>query len=66
MPPRLTPPPKGSFFPPSDAATYRDLLLFEERLKTNAIGLQRRKGKYQCVFVRYEVNGPNCLIRYHS
>jgi hypothetical protein len=33
--------------PPSDAATYRDLLLFEERLKTNAARLRRRKRKYQ-------------------
>lgn len=34
--------------PASDAATYRDLLLFEERLKTNAARLRRRKRKYQC------------------
>lgn len=47
MPPRSTPPPKGSFCPPNDNATYRDLLLFEERLKTNAASLQRRKSRYQ-------------------
>ncbi|KAF5384401.1 hypothetical protein D9615_003114 [Tricholomella constricta] len=47
MPPRSTPPPKGSFYPPNDVATYRDLLLFEERLKSNATNLQRRKSRYQ-------------------
>jgi len=48
MPPRLTPSPaKGSYNPPNDAATYRDLLFFEERLKTNAASLQRRKSLYQ-------------------
>jgi hypothetical protein len=48
MPPRLTPPPsKGSYNSPNDATTYRDLLLFEERLKTNAASLQRRKSRYQ-------------------
>lgn len=31
----------------NDSATYRDLLLFEERLKTTAVSLQRRKSKYQ-------------------
>ncbi|KAI0633941.1 hypothetical protein C8Q77DRAFT_1217309 [Trametes polyzona] len=48
MPPRPAPPtPSGSFYPPNDAATYRDLLLFEERLKTNAASLHRRKRRYQ-------------------
>ncbi|KAI0357972.1 hypothetical protein OH77DRAFT_1519253 [Trametes cingulata] len=48
MPPRPSPPtPSGSFYPPNDAATYRDLLLFEERLKTNAASLNRRKRRYQ-------------------
>ncbi|EGO00979.1 hypothetical protein SERLA73DRAFT_178992 [Serpula lacrymans var. lacrymans S7.3] len=45
---RPTPPhSKTSFHPPNDPATYRDLLLFEERLKTNAANLQRRKSRYQ-------------------
>ncbi|KAH9829058.1 uncharacterized protein C8Q71DRAFT_792018 [Rhodofomes roseus] len=35
------------FQPAYDAATYRDLLLFEERLKTNAASLNRRKRRYQ-------------------
>ncbi|TFY54353.1 hypothetical protein EVJ58_g8915, partial [Rhodofomes roseus] len=35
------------FQPAYDAATYRDLLLFEERLKTNAASLNRRKHRYQ-------------------
>ncbi|TBU21902.1 hypothetical protein BD311DRAFT_782654 [Dichomitus squalens] len=48
MPPR--PPlnlPAGSYYPPNDAATHRDLLLFEERLKTNAASLNSRKRRYQ-------------------
>ncbi|KAF9463202.1 hypothetical protein BDZ94DRAFT_1193143 [Collybia nuda] len=52
MPPRSTPPPRGSFYPPNDNATYRDLLLFEERLKTNAASLQRRKSRYQLFLVQ--------------
>ncbi|KAG1855647.1 hypothetical protein DFJ58DRAFT_785864 [Suillus subalutaceus] len=38
---------RASFHPSNDTATYRDLLLFEERLKTNAAQLQRRKSRYQ-------------------
>lgn len=34
-------------YPQNDVATYRDLLLFEERLKTTAASLQRRKSRYQ-------------------
>ncbi|KAF8581820.1 hypothetical protein K439DRAFT_1392382, partial [Ramaria rubella] len=46
--PRSTPPPqRGTFYPSNDASTYRDLLLFEERLKTNAASLKRRKSRYQ-------------------
>ncbi|KAF8062482.1 hypothetical protein FPV67DRAFT_1703309 [Lyophyllum atratum] len=52
MAPRSTPPPKGSFYPPNDVATYRDLLLFEERLKSNALSLQRRKARYQLFLVQ--------------
>lgn len=44
-PPRS--PARQSFAPPADAATFRDLLLFEERLKTNALILNRRKSRYQ-------------------
>ncbi|KAH9982971.1 hypothetical protein BGW80DRAFT_1434175 [Lactifluus volemus] len=47
MPKKLSQSPSGSFFPPNDQATYRDLLLFEERLKTNALILNRRKSRYQ-------------------
>ncbi|KAH9848010.1 hypothetical protein C2E23DRAFT_878857 [Lenzites betulinus] len=39
--------PTGSFYPSNDAATHRDLLLFEERLKTTAASLNRRKRRYQ-------------------
>ncbi|KAI0728056.1 hypothetical protein C8Q72DRAFT_417018 [Fomitopsis betulina] len=35
------------FQPAHDAATYRDLLLFENRLKTNVLSLNRRKHRYQ-------------------
>ncbi|KAJ7030826.1 hypothetical protein C8F04DRAFT_714126 [Mycena alexandri] len=47
MPPRSTPSPMSSVYPQNDVATYRDLLLFEERLKTTAASLQRRKSRYQ-------------------
>lgn len=47
MPRRSSPATKGSVHPSTDAATYRDLLLFEERLKTTAANLQRRKSRYQ-------------------
>lgn len=51
MPKKSTHSPSGSsFFPPNDQATYRDLLLFEERLKTHALTLNRRKSRYQCAF----------------
>lgn len=51
MPPRVSSiPPKGSFYPPNDSSTYRDLLYFEERLKTNAASLSRRKHRYQREF----------------
>jgi hypothetical protein len=50
MPPRQSPSIKRSYIPPNDATTYRDLLLFEERLKSNAANLQHRKSRYQCVY----------------
>ncbi|KAF8880785.1 hypothetical protein BD779DRAFT_1547916 [Infundibulicybe gibba] len=59
--------PAASFCPPNDTSTYRDLLLFEERLKTNAASLQKRKVRYQLflgqlllviVFLLYEVLAP--------
>ena len=53
MAPRSTPPPKGSFYSQIDNATYRDLLLFEERLKTNAASLQKRKSRYQCAILGF-------------
>ncbi|KAF7330087.1 hypothetical protein MKEN_00273100 [Mycena kentingensis (nom. inval.)] len=46
-PPRSTPSPKLNQYPQNDVATYRDLLLFEERLKSTAASLQRRKARYQ-------------------
>jgi hypothetical protein len=39
--------PPAPFQPPADGATYRDLLLFEERLKTNAARLRRTRTRYQ-------------------
>ncbi|KAE9406569.1 hypothetical protein BT96DRAFT_963460 [Gymnopus androsaceus JB14] len=67
MPRYSTPPPKATFFPPNDSATYRDLLLFEERLKSTALSLQKRKSRYQLflfqlltviTFLLYEVLAP--------
>jgi len=52
MPKKSSQSPTGSFFPPNDQATYRDLLLFEERLKTNALILNRRKSRYQFFLVQ--------------
>ncbi|KAI5121602.1 hypothetical protein M0805_009473 [Coniferiporia weirii] len=50
---RRTPPPqRSSFHPPSENVVYRDLLLFEERLKTNASLLKRRKSRYQLFLVQ--------------
>ncbi|KAG6892618.1 hypothetical protein C0992_013211 [Termitomyces sp. T32_za158] len=40
------------FTPPNDVATFRDVLLFEERLKSNAMSLQRRKSRYQLFLVQ--------------
>lgn len=37
----------ASFPPPASAAVYRDLLIFEERLKQNSARLKARKNKYQ-------------------
>ena len=34
------------YHPGSDTATFRDLLLFEERLKMNAEMLRRRRRRY--------------------
>ncbi|KAG7088591.1 hypothetical protein E1B28_012566 [Marasmius oreades] len=45
MPPRSTPPPTRS--PNHDPSVFRDLLLFEERLKSTAASLQKRKSRYQ-------------------
>lgn len=39
-----------SFPPPANAAVYRDLLIFEERLKQNSARLKARKNKYQSMW----------------
>lgn len=39
-------PGSGYFHPTADTSTYRDLLLFEERLKMNAEMLRRRRRRY--------------------
>ncbi|KIL59447.1 hypothetical protein M378DRAFT_14786 [Amanita muscaria Koide BX008] len=50
------PPRPSTVHPQNDAAAYRDVLLFEERLKSNALSLQRRKSRYQPVaFLLVEV-----------
>lgn len=55
-----------SFSPSNDLATYRDLLLFEERLKTNAANLRRRKSRYQCneKSYLYDFYSPSSSIQY--
>jgi hypothetical protein len=46
-PPQVQRPhPTAPFHPHGDTATYRDLLLFEERLKMNAEMLRRRRRRY--------------------
>ncbi|KAK7678029.1 hypothetical protein QCA50_018969 [Cerrena zonata] len=53
MPPRPSPAPsRGSYYPTNDSSTYRDLLLFEERLKINAASLNRRKHRYQFLLLQ--------------
>ncbi|KIM28260.1 hypothetical protein M408DRAFT_329602 [Serendipita vermifera MAFF 305830] len=50
MPPRARSPlPKQfqQYYPAADSATFKDLLLFEERLKRNAGLLKKRKARYQ-------------------
>ncbi|EJT98376.1 hypothetical protein DACRYDRAFT_118662 [Dacryopinax primogenitus] len=44
MPPRAKP---ASYYPPADHATFKDLLRFEERLKTNNARLKKQKARYQ-------------------
>ena len=44
--PPVRPAPNAPFHPHGDMATYRDLLLFEERLKMNAEMLRRRRRRY--------------------
>lgn len=36
-----------SFSPPANVGSYRDLLIFEERLKQNAERLQKQRRKYE-------------------
>ncbi|GMK58323.1 hypothetical protein CspeluHIS016_0503550 [Cutaneotrichosporon spelunceum] len=45
--PRRRPGSAAPFHPAADAATYRDLLLFEERLKMNAEMLRKRRRRYR-------------------
>lgn len=42
-----SPMPIGTNYPVNDIKTYRDLLIFEERLKQNMARLKKRKQKYQ-------------------
>lgn len=44
--PPVRPAPNAPFHPHGDMATYRDLLLFEERLKMNAEMLRKRRRRY--------------------
>ncbi|SPO28841.1 uncharacterized protein UTRI_05156_B [Ustilago trichophora] len=45
--------PDEPFYPTADAATFRDLLIFEERLKQNAARLQSRKRKYEILLFSF-------------
>lgn len=45
--------PNEPFTPAADAATFRDLLIFEERLKQNALRLQSRKRKYEVLLTSF-------------
>ncbi|GHJ89600.1 hypothetical protein NliqN6_6002 [Naganishia liquefaciens] len=49
--PRSQRPPTAPFHPSSDTTTYKDLLLFEERLKMNARMLKRRKRRYEAFLI---------------
>lgn len=42
----VRPHPQAPFNPTADQATFRDLLLFEERLKMNAEMLRKRRRRY--------------------
>ena len=44
-------PDKSIVYPKADHATFRDLNIFEERLRDTAAGLQRRKSRYQCMWL---------------
>jgi hypothetical protein len=56
MPPRNRSPAarQQAYYPAADIATFKDLLLFEERLKRNAGALKKRKLRYQraCILIR--------------
>lgn len=49
--------------PTPDGATFRDLLIFEERLKQNAARLLRRKQKYQTMLAL--LSGAILFLSYH-
>ena len=38
-----------SFAPPADISTFRDLLIFEERVKQNSARLHARRRNYECM-----------------
>jgi len=42
---------KDAFLRPNDPKAYKDLLLFEERLKSNVVSLNKRKKRYQLFLV---------------
>lgn len=52
----------GGFAPESGAAAFRDLLIFEERLKQNAARLHKRKHKYQCKCKFMELADGSVLV----
>ncbi|WWC92145.1 uncharacterized protein L201_007099 [Kwoniella dendrophila CBS 6074] len=56
----VRPHPSAPYHPPADTATYRDLLLFEERLKSNAEMLRRRRQRYN-VFLYTFIMALACM-----
>ncbi|ORY89401.1 Spo7-like protein-domain-containing protein [Leucosporidium creatinivorum] len=50
--PRTRPAARGdSFSPPANLSSYKDLLIFEERLKQNAERLQKQRRKYEAFLI---------------
>lgn len=58
----IRPAPNAPYHPPADTSTYRDLLLFEERLKSNAEMLRRRRRRYSSESFLSIVSGEDAKL----